>query len=130
MSAAAQARRRIDADELEIVAFEKGSYTSYSACGLPFLVSNEVTDVDSLIARSPEEHRARGIDVRMRHEVVAIDIAARTVTVRDLDAGRDVVEPFDQLVIATGATPARPPLPGIDAEGVHGIQTLADGIAL
>src|SRR6476619_5123561 len=99
MSAAAQARRRHGGDELEIVAFERGEYTSYSACGLPYLVSDEVTDVDALIARTPEQHRAHGIDVRLRHEVVAIDTGARTVTARDLDAGTNVVEPFDQLVI-------------------------------
>ena len=130
MSAAAQARRRMSRDELEIVAFELGSYTSYSACGLPYLVSGEVADEEALVARSPEEHRARGIDVRLRHEVVAIDVDARTVTARDLDGGRDVVESFDRLVIATGATPFRPRLPGADAQGVYGIQTMADGLAL
>jgi len=130
MSAAAQARRRRTSDELEIIAFELGSYTSYSACGLPYLVSGEVADEEALVARSPEEHRARGIDVRLRHEVIAIDVDTRTVTARDLDAGRDVIEPFDELVIATGATPFRPPLPGADAQGVHGIQTMADGLAL
>jgi NADPH-dependent 2,4-dienoyl-CoA reductase/sulfur reductase-like enzyme len=130
MSAAAQARRRMSRDELEIVAFELSEWTSYSACGLPYLVAGEVVDEHALVARSPEEHRARGIDVRLRHEVVAIDVDARTVTARNLDAGTDVVEPFDRLVIATGATPFRPPLPGADARGVHGIQTMADGLAL
>src|SRR4029077_14675047 len=70
------------------------------------------------------------MDVRLRHEDVAIDADARTVTARDLHSGTDVDEPFDQLVIATGATPSRPSLPGSDAEGVHVIQTLADGLAL
>jgi NADPH-dependent 2,4-dienoyl-CoA reductase/sulfur reductase-like enzyme len=97
-------------------------------------VSDLVHDPESLVARSPEEHRSKGIDVRMRHEVIAIDTAAATVTVRNLDDESDphteVVEPYDQLVIATGATPDRPPLPGIDAEGVYGVQTLDDGIVL
>jgi NADPH-dependent 2,4-dienoyl-CoA reductase/sulfur reductase-like enzyme len=134
MSAAAGARRRRSVDELEIVAFERGRHTSFAACGIPYLVGDLVHDADALVARSPEEHRSKGIDVRIRHEVVAIDTAARTVTARDLDAGpgasAETVEAYDQLVIATGATPERPPLPGIDAPGVFGVQTLDDGIVL
>jgi len=117
-------------DELEIVAFERGRYTSYAACGIPYMVSGLVPDVDALVARTPEEHRSLGVDVRMRTEVVAIDTAASTVTARDLDSDSQTVEPYDQLVIATGATPQRPPLPGIDADGVYGVQTLDDGVAL
>ena len=67
MSAAAGARRRRTEAELEIVAFEKGRYTSFSACGIPYLVGGQVESIDRLIARSPEEHRARGIDVQMGH---------------------------------------------------------------
>lgn len=130
MSAAAQARRRRDADELQIVAFERGTYTSYAACGLPYFVADEISTPDRLVARSPEEHRRRGIDVHVEHEVVDIDLDARSVTVADLRAGHDRVERFDQLVVATGATPIRPALPGVDAHGVHGIQTIYDGIAL
>ncbi len=132
MSAASGARRRRTEAELEIVAFERGRYTSYSACGIPYLVGGLVDAVDRLVARSPEEHRRNGIDARMRHDVIAIDTDARTVTVRDLDGGDAPVEvvPYDQLVIATGATPTRPAIPGIDAGGVYGVQTLEDGIAV
>jgi NADPH-dependent 2,4-dienoyl-CoA reductase/sulfur reductase-like enzyme len=128
MTAAAQARRR--APELEIVAFERGAYTSYSACGIPFLVGGVVDDVDALIARSPEEHRANGIDVRLETEVVAIDLDARTVTARGRASGAETIESFDDLVIATGALPRRPDLPGIHARGVHGVQNLGDGLDL
>ncbi|MCJ7671936.1 MAG: FAD-dependent oxidoreductase [Acidimicrobiia bacterium] len=130
MSAAAQARRRTAPDELEIVCFERGSFTSYAACGIPYFVGGLVADAESLVARSPEEHRARGLDVRTRHEVVAIDTARRVLRVRRLDDGVEIDEPFDDLVIATGASPVRPPLPGIEARGVFGIQTLADGLAV
>jgi NADPH-dependent 2,4-dienoyl-CoA reductase/sulfur reductase-like enzyme len=130
MTAAATARRRVPADQLDIVAFEKGNYTSYSACGIPYLIGGLVTDVDALIARGPDEHRRRGVDARTGHEVLAIDTDGRRVLVR---RGADDVESwegFDQLVIATGSTPRRPALPGVDAAGIFGVQTLDDGLAV
>lgn len=130
MSAASIARRRRSADELVIIAFEKGDYTSYAACGLPYYVADLIHDEDELVARTPEEHRANGIDVRLRHEVVAIHPEHRTVTVRDLGSETNETYTYDNLVIATGSTPIRPDLPGVDARGVHGIQTIGDGIAL
>jgi NADPH-dependent 2,4-dienoyl-CoA reductase/sulfur reductase-like enzyme len=128
MSAASLARRRDAA--LDIVAFERGGQTSYSACGLPYFVAGLVGGQERLIARSPEQHRALGVDVRIRHEVVAIDTASHTIRVRDLDADRERDEAWDQLVIATGAIPVRPKLPGADADGIFGIQTIDDGMAL
>ncbi|MFD0150513.1 FAD-dependent oxidoreductase [Streptomyces sp. NPDC055721] len=130
MSAASQARRLKSAGELEIVAFERGHFSSYSACGIPYWVGGDVAERGELIARSPEEHRARDIDLRMRTEVTAIDVPGRRVLSRDLDGGTEAWTGFDKLVIATGARPLRPPLPGIDAPGVHGVQTLDDGQAL
>src|SRR5688572_29275027 len=130
MSAASQARRRATPDQLEIVAFERGHFTSYSACGLPYFVADDVKAAHELIARTPEQHRANGIELHLRHEVTAIDPTARTVTVRDLDHDTTREESFDHLLIATGASPVRPDLPNVDADGVHGIQTLADGISL
>jgi NADPH-dependent 2,4-dienoyl-CoA reductase/sulfur reductase-like enzyme len=120
MSAASIARRR-DPD-MEIVAFERGPYTSYSACGIPYFVSGVVEEADRLISRSPEEHRANGIDVRMRCEVVAIDLDTRRLTVRS-ETGEESDEPFDQLVMATGARAVRPPIPG--AEAIEPAQTVA-----
>ncbi|HSP28929.1 MAG TPA: FAD-dependent oxidoreductase [Ilumatobacteraceae bacterium] len=128
MSAAAQASRGTNPPEL--VVFERGDYTSFAACGLPYLVGGVVADADLLVARSPEQHRANGIDVRTRHEVVAIDLEARDVEVRDLDGERTFRQPFDHLLIATGASPIRPPLPNIDASGVMGIQTIPDALAI
>ncbi|MER5438069.1 FAD-dependent oxidoreductase [Streptomyces sp. NPDC002790] len=130
MSAASQARRLKGPDDLEIVAFERGHFTSYSACGIPYWVGGQVADRDELIARSPEEHRERHIDLRTRTEVMEIDVPGRRVRSRELDGGAESWTSYDKLVIATGARPVRPDLPGIDAPGVHGVQTLDDGQAL
>ncbi|MET9979431.1 FAD-dependent oxidoreductase [Streptomyces microflavus] len=125
-----QARRLKGPDELEIIAFERSRFTSYSACGIPYWVSGDVGHRDDLIARTPEEHRERDIDLRMRTEVTEIDVAGRRVRALDRESGDTYWTGFDKLVIATGARPVRPELPGIDAPGVHGVQTLGDGQAL
>ncbi len=131
MSAASAARRLRGPDDLEIVAFERGSYTSYSACGIPYFIGNVVGDLDALIARTPEQFvHDHAIEARVRHEVMAIDLDRRAVRARDLATGDETWEAFDQLMIATGAVPTRPPLPGIDAAGIFGVQTLDDGLAV
>ncbi len=127
-SAASQAKKR--RPDLDIVMFERGRATSYSACGIPYWISGAVRDEASLIARTPAQHRAAGIDVRMRTEVVGIDLDRRVVSWRELDGGGQGEEPFDELVHATGSVPMRPPVPGIDAAGVYGVQVLDDGVAL
>ncbi|MGW5847755.1 FAD-dependent oxidoreductase [Streptomyces sp. NPDC055254] len=127
MSAASQARRLRGPADLEIVAFERGHFTSYSACGIPYWIGGLVPDRDDLIARTPQEHRERGIDLRTRTEVVELDLAGRRVRARDLDTGSESWTGYDKLVLATGARPVRPRIPGIGAHGVHGVQTLDDG---
>ncbi len=107
MSAASQAKRHCP--ELEVVVFERGPHTSYSACGIPYYVGRVVDKEESLIVRTPETFRERdGIDVRIRHEVEEIDPAAGKVRVRDLSSGRIWWEHYDQLLIATGALPFCP----------------------
>ncbi|MGK5547710.1 FAD-dependent oxidoreductase [Streptomyces sp. URMC 127] len=130
MSAASRARRLKDPDELEIIAFERGRFTSYSACGIPYWAGGVVDGPDALVARTPQEHRARGIGVRMRTEVTGLDLGGQRVLARDLESGTERWHGFDHLVLATGARPVRPPLEGIGAPGVHGVQTLDDGRAL
>jgi NADPH-dependent 2,4-dienoyl-CoA reductase/sulfur reductase-like enzyme len=130
MSAASQARKRLGPDELEIVAFERGHFTSYSACGIPYWIGGAVKDRDALIARGPQAFRDAGITVHIRHEVTGIDLAAREVVVQDLDGGGERREGFDHLVYATGAVPVTPEWARIDGEGVFGVQTLDDGAAI
>jgi len=131
MSAASAARRQKGAEELAIVAFDRGNYTSYSACGIPYFIGNDVADVRTLIARTPEQFAEdHAIDARTAHEVLTIDLDRRAVLVRDLRRGAEDWEGFDQLMIATGAVPIRPPLPGADAQGIFGVQTLDDGLAV
>ncbi|HKY76514.1 MAG TPA: FAD-dependent oxidoreductase [Acidimicrobiia bacterium] len=131
MSAASQARRRRGPDALEIVVFERGCHTSYSACGIPYFVADVVHDAEQLVARQPEVFRSEfAMDVHLRHEVNEIDVKAQRVRVRDLEAGIERDEPFDQLVVATGARPVRPRLAGAEADGIFGVQILDDGVAL
>jgi NADPH-dependent 2,4-dienoyl-CoA reductase/sulfur reductase-like enzyme len=129
MAAAAQAKRRAG-DDLEVVALERSHHVSYSACGIPYWVGGDVGSGDDLVARTPEEHRERGIDLRMRHEATDIDVDARKVTINDVERASSYTLDFDELVIATGAVPLRPDLPGVDARGIFGVQTLDDGGAV
>ena len=95
MSAAHQALRtaRRTGDELAITVLDRGTHTSYSACGIPYWMAGDVDDPGDLVARSASEHRASGLDLRMGTEVVAVDTGARTVTTD----GGDVLE-YDELV--------------------------------
>jgi len=121
MSAAANARRR-DPDAT-IVVFDRGQRTSYSACGIPYYLGDLVSDIERLVARSPEEHRQAGIDVRLGHEVLGVDLDAGRLTVRDGgDGGGESLQPFDELVIATGARAVAPDLPG--AKALEPVRTL------
>lgn len=131
MSTASQARRRKGPDELEIIAFERGRFTSYSSCGIPYLTGGTVTDVGRLVVRTPEQFAEKqSIDARIRHEVISVDAAGGAVTVRDLERGTEEQVAFDHLMIATGAVQSLLPLPGADSEGIFGVQTLDDGIEI
>ena len=152
MSAASQARRRRGPEDLQIVAFERGHFTSYSACGIPYWIGNVVAGPDALVSRDPETFRRDyAVDVRLRAEVVGIDLDRREVVARLLDeGGREIREGFDQLMYAAGAVPVRPAWAGGGTGaggggagaggaggggeeaigGVFGVQTLDHGAAV
>jgi NADPH-dependent 2,4-dienoyl-CoA reductase/sulfur reductase-like enzyme len=130
MSAAHQALRvsRARGVDLEVIAFEKTGHTSYSACGIPYWMAGDVESADAMVARTADEHRSMGVDLRMHHEVVALDLAAGKVEVRDLSENRTETAGFDDLMLATGAEPVMPQW----ARGVPDalpVKTLDDGYA-
>ncbi len=127
MSAASKVRR--EHPDREIVVFERGRHTSYAACGMPYYIAGQIESAEKLVARAPQVFRDKQqIDVRTRHEVVEIDTTGQRVRVRDLDSEREFEESWDELLIATGAAPIVPDLPGVDAPGVFSLSTLQSGI--
>ena len=129
MSAASQAKRRDT--NAEVIALERGDDVSYGACGMPYNIADDGRDMHDLVVITPEQFRhIRGIDVRVRHEVLAIDARTETLRVRDHTAAKDYDLTYDKLVIATGAVALRPALPGIDLPGVFVLRELTDGAAI
>jgi NADPH-dependent 2,4-dienoyl-CoA reductase/sulfur reductase-like enzyme/rhodanese-related sulfurtransferase len=124
-SAAARARRLCEA--CEITVFERGPHVSFANCGLPYFVGGEIAEKNGLLLQTPETLRARfNLDVRVRSEVESIDRAAQAVQVRELATGRAYAQPYDALVLSTGATPLRPPIPGIDRAGHFAVRNIPD----
>ena len=135
MSAASKAKR--DDPDLEVVVFERGRWVSYGACGLPYYVKGEIQSLEHLVSVTPEEFREeRDIDLRTGHDVVSIDPDERTVTAERTDDGdatapdgdgAPVVQPYDHLLIATGAEAVVPEIEGTDREGVYTLGSMSDG---
>lgn len=117
--------RRVD-EQAEIVLLEKGDYISYANCGLPYYIGGKIADREKLFVQTPESFGRRfAVDVRVGNEVTAIDPKAKTVTVRRKD-GKTYVESYDKLLLSPGAEPVRPPLAGIDLEGIFTLRNVND----
>ncbi|WP_067844465.1 FAD-dependent oxidoreductase [Nocardia lijiangensis] len=113
MSAATRLRRLIES--AEIVVLERGDHVSFANCGLPYYLGGVIQKREALLLQTPESLAERfRLDVRVRHEVVALDPAGRSLTVRELDSGREYVESFDELILSTGAAAIVPLLPGVE----------------
>ena len=125
--ASAAARSRRLSEDAEIVVFERGPDVSFANCGLPYYIGGEIADRDKLLVTTSERLRSRfKLDVRTQSSVEAIDRAARTIRVRNLASGQVSEESFDKLILATGAAPFRPSIPGIDLPGVFTLRNLQD----
>lgn len=124
-SAAARARRL--SEEAQIVLFERGPDVSFANCGMPYYLGGEIAERDRLLVVTPDRLRERfRLDVRTRTSVEAIDRKAKKVKVRDLAQDRTYEETYDKLILAPGAAPLRPPLPGIDLPGIFTLRNLQD----
>jgi NADPH-dependent 2,4-dienoyl-CoA reductase/sulfur reductase-like enzyme/rhodanese-related sulfurtransferase len=124
-SAATRARRL--SEDAEIIVFERGPDVSFANCGLPYHIGGEIAERAKLLVVTPERLRSRyKLDVRVRSSVERIDRTSKKVRVRDLDTGREYEESYDKLILAPGAAPLRPPLPGIDLPGIFTLRNLQD----
>ena len=124
-SAAARARRTNE--HARIILVERGFHASFANCGLPYYVGGEIVDRERLLVARPERFRDwLDVELRVRHEALAVDPSARRLRVRDLASGREEALAWDRLILAPGATPVRPPLAGADAPNVHTLRDLPD----
>jgi NADPH-dependent 2,4-dienoyl-CoA reductase/sulfur reductase-like enzyme/rhodanese-related sulfurtransferase len=122
--------RRLD-ESAEIVIFDRGPHVSFANCGLPYFVGNVITEERTLLVATGDLFRERfAIAVHTRHEVVAIDRSRCTIRVRDLASGLERDERYDALVLAPGAAPIRPAMPGIDLPGIFAVRTIPDSVGI
>lgn len=123
---AAARLRRLD-ESPEIIMFERGDYISYANCGLPYHVGSVIKERDALLLQTPEGMKAKyDVDVRVNSEVTSIDRKGKTVRVKNGKTGEEYEESYDTLVIATGSSPLKPPIPGIDGSGIFTLWTVND----
>ncbi len=124
-SAAARARRLCE--QCEIIVFERGPHVSFANCGLPYFVGGEIVEQDSLLLQTPGSLKSRfNLDVRVNTEVVGIDRERQIVRVRSLPDGIESEESYDDLILSTGASPLRPPIPGIERPGHFTVRNIPD----
>lgn len=124
--ATAAARIRRADEKAEIILLEKGKYISYANCGLPYYIGGVIADRNNLFLQTPESFGGRfNIDVRVSNEVIAIDPKTKTVKIRKVD-GTEYSENFDKLLLSPGASPVRPPLEGINLNGIFTLRDVND----
>ena len=120
------ARIRRNDENAEIIMFEKGSYISYANCGLPYYIGDVIKDRTKLFVQTPESFGTRfNMQIRINSEVIDIDPEIQQVTVRN-EKGEEYTENYDKLLLSPGAYPVKPPLPGIDSEGIFTMRNVDD----
>lgn len=118
--------RRID-ESSEIVIFERGEHISYANCGLPYYIGGTITERQNLFVQTPQSFGTRfNLEVRNLSEVIAINKDQKEITVKDLRTGNTYTEKYDKLVLSPGAEPVKPPLPGINQEGIFTLRNVPD----
>lgn len=125
MSAAARVKRNLK--DAEVIVLEQSGDVSWGACGLPYYVGGWFDDPNFMIARTAEQFRELGIEVRIHNRVLSLDHAAKKVRVKNLQTGAEYDESFDQLMIATGGSPILPEHPGIGLGNIMPLTRLDDG---
>lgn len=124
--ATAAARIRRADESAEIVLIEKGKYISYANCGLPYYVGGVIKEREKLFVQTPESFGHRfNIDVRVENEVVGIDTVGKRISVRRID-GTEYTEHYDKLLLSPGSAPMRPPIKGIETEGIFTLRNVED----
>ncbi len=129
-ASAATRLRRLD-ENAQIVLFERGEHISYANCGLPYYIGGTIKEREALLVQTPRAMKDKfNIDVRVQSEVTAIDRKSKTVSVTDLRTGKRYDESYDKLILSPGAAPVRPPIPGIEQEGIFTLRTVPDTDAI
>ena len=126
MSAAAKLKRNLK-DQVDIVVYEKGHEVSYGACGIPYYVGDVIKESSSLVERTAEQFAAAGIDVRLGHEVTAVDLAGKKVIGRVTEHGEKFSRDYDKLIVASGARPRMIPPLDVARDNLHVVRNVGDG---
>ncbi|PIE97781.1 MAG: CoA-disulfide reductase [Treponema sp.] len=118
--------RRLD-ETARIVIFERGHHISFANCGLPYYAGGVIEERENLFVMTPEKFKASlNVDAKVRHEVISINKEAKTVSVKNLETGEVFEEAYDKLILSPGASPIRPPIPGIDDECILTLRSVSD----
>ena len=118
--------RRLD-ETAQITVFERGRHISFANCGLPYYAGGIIENRDALFVMTPEKFKASlNVTAKVRHEVTTINPASKTVTVKNLDTGAEVTESYDTLILSPGASPIKPPIPGINDEAIYTLRSVGD----
>lgn len=129
--AGAAARAKRINPQARITIYEAGSHIAYGSCGIPYYISGEIQEITSLIGFTPSSFQEKKqVEVRIKHRVQALNLQKKSLQIEDIQGNRQLEETYDRLIIATGAQPFVPPLPGKDKEGVFTLRSVEDAPAI